>query len=595
MATMEDIGSQMRLHHDPLAGPDREGFLRWHTLPHELKIRIMRTFVPSSVSCTKYDASRTGPLQRPDGEPWASRRALATACLASSQLKGICTPLLFEVVALRSHREVMCFLRSLMGNHELRARVRQLACVRLARADETNRRTSEAGPRPEGLVVEDPSSWFITSSDRALVEMFQLELRANGTTNGFVDSTQKALAVILAMLPRIEVLFLTHEPNGTGFLDRSSSTTQHPVTRLLSPSLQSLSTLEEIIVEFPWDGWKMWFLILNCPRLRRVVLKGHVAFDASLGLTEWKNNHLDTAEAETQRPPILHEVQLLSRATVGKIQELYLFKSRQVTWVLLPMIFPHLERLVTVFGENKWRDAYWSATWDRGQPVRLPVALGQVITLYKDSLRSLTVTDFLSDNEWTSFFFHVAPIPPLLSPGLPQVPLVDLTTDCVWLFGRDDSAISHQISSLLPSSLVSLHLIDYWARSVSEEGARIFYPPQTGVDQGPGGPGGRLKTIDYYPAFPSGLSPLEFLGEVFATLHDSCADQHTQLKQITLSSPLFDDTGRWSRTAGRPIDRAEVQAWQARVANDFAKIGVRFSFTTMMELEKSIESSWACI
>lgn len=79
---------------------------------------------------------------------------------------------------------------------------------------------------------------------------------------------------------------------------------------------------------------------------------------------------------------------------------------------------------------------------------------------------------------------------------------------------------------------------------------------------------------------------------------------------------MFDEKGRWSRTTARPapqldwfrsysdvygmrrkplvVDRAEVQAWQAKVGDDFAKIGVRFSFTSMRELRKSMKSSWAC-
>lgn len=504
MATMEYIGSQPPLHRPPLAKPNGEGPLPWPTLPDELKVKIMRTFVPSSISCTNYDSSRFGPLQRPDNKPWASRQTLAAFCLASNQLNAICSPLLLEVVALRNHREVMCFLRSLMRNHNLRARVRRLGYVCLARIDNKNRRIPEAAPTSKGPMVGDPSSWPITGPDRAMINMFHLG--AKDMINS-LDATQKALAVILAMLPRVEALFLTHGANGFGSLWPSFDMEQDPVARLLNPPLQSLATLEDIIVDSHSNTWTLWFLILNCRHLRRVVLKGPVKFDAKVSLREWRINQLDSAEIESQRPPMMQQVQLLSRAAVGNIQELSLYKSRTVKWDIIPKIFPDLKRLSTVFADTGWRDAFWSDDWTSRQPVRLPDALGQVIALYKSSLRSLTVTDALSDNEWTSgegrrwdssstAFFYVAPIPPLLSPGLAQVPLVELTTDCAWLFGRDDTTISYQISSLLPSSLVSLHLIDYWAVSVYEEGGRLLIPPGAVVDQVPDEPRTRFKKID---------------------------------------------------------------------------------------------------
>jgi hypothetical protein len=61
----------------------------------------------------------------------------------------------------------------------------------------------------------------------------------------------------------------------------------------------------------------------------------------------------------------------------------------------------------------------------------------------------------------------------LTAPGLPQVPFVELTTDCVWVFGREDPWVAFQISSLLPYSLTSFHLIGYWAVAVMEGGVRL--------------------------------------------------------------------------------------------------------------------------
>ncbi|KAH8784888.1 hypothetical protein F5883DRAFT_533725 [Diaporthe sp. PMI_573] len=283
------------------------------------------------------------------------------------------------------------------------------------------------------------------------------------------------------------------------------------------------------------------------------------------------------------RPPELH---LLPRAVGDKVQEICLYRSHRVRWDVLPKIFPNLERLVTVFERDAWREEFWSIYPPLVPSEKLPEELGQVIALYKSSLRSLTVTGSLSVNDWRTgkdyrnsgspgFLSLTAPITPLLSPGLPQVPLIELTADCVWLFGRVDPSVAYQISSLLPSSLVSLHLIDYWAVSIREEGIKL--------DD---------EQLSYYPVFPSDLTPLD---DVFAILHDSCAAQHTRLKHITLSSPMFDEDKdeRWPTLATPPVDRADVQAWQARVGDTFARIGVIFSFTTMRQLETSIKCSWA--
>lgn len=183
--------------------------------------------------------------------------------------------------------------------------------------------------------------------------------------------------------------------------------------------------------------------------------------------------------------------------------------------------------------------------------------------------------DGYCDNLLLGYRWLIVDMPPFLSPGLPQVPLTELTTDCVWLFGRVDPSVAYQIPSLIPSSLVSLHLINYWAMPVDEE---VF-------EEG--------EWLRYYPAFPSGLTPLGFLDKVFSILHDSCAIEHARLEHITLSSPLFDEDSRWSTPDTRLADMADVQAWQATVSDKFSRIGIRFSFPTMMKLETSIRSSWA--
>jgi len=603
----------------PLAGPENDGTLLWHILPNELKIKIMRQLVPC-VPITDYDYQPGQATRRPDNEPWVSRQALAAACLTSRQLETICKPLLYDFVTLKDCRELLCLLRSLGRNPRLQARVSRFAWVYTIGDIDINQPIVDMGPMLEGLVAECCAVWPKTARDSIVAELFQLR-----QTDPTSFSLWKILGVVVGMLPRVQTLFLTHgglQVDSRGF----NYTAEHDaIVQLLTPALlpasaikaavtrqdfdrsamagsaarisrlnpQSLRMLEEIIIDLcdtavgfimteMKTAWTLWFLILNCPRLRRVVLKGDVSF----------NELLDIRYTSHPTPAALlfgpsRNLQQLPQPVGVTVQELVMHRLGVAKWDFLPSIFPNLERLVTVFQDGEWR------CHPKRPPPEIPASLlppdlGRSITKYQGTLRSLTATGFLSNNGKTTsegyscnadigHIWAITGLPPLLSPGLPQVPLTELTTDCVWLFGREDPSTAYEVPSLLPSSLVSLHLIDYWAVPVDEEV----------VERG--------ERLGYYPMFPSSLTPIHFLEKVFTILHSSCAAEHARLKHITLSSPIFDETGRWSTPDTQPLDRADVQLWKENASNTFSQIGVRFSFTTMRELERGIRSSWACM
>lgn len=555
--------------------PDGKEPLPWLVLPNELKIRVMRQLVSPSVSFTDYDSRPGGLTRRADNEPWASRQALAVACLASRQLETICRPLLYEEVALKDYRELVFLLRSLARNPRLHTWVRRFVWVDITRGVGALGSITKAGLDVQGLVAEITAVRRTTGDEINLAEIFQLR-----TTDSLTWFLRNALSVVLAMLPRIQALFVIHAGFPFDFLRLYNADTvrPHSVTRLLSPDLRSLGMLEEITVDSSKTTWTLWYLILNCPRLRRVQLKGPIGFTTTLDPRVVQANSQNSATMEV----LMHSLPKVPRPVGDKVEELVVYRSSGPRWAVLPKIFPNLERLVTVFDSNGWQR--YSSSELPPLPALEPVSneLGQTITMYKGSLRSLTVTGFLSDHRRAGYkddaekghLSLMAPIPPLLSPGPAQVPLVDLTIDCVGLFGCVGPPLASQIQSLLPSSLVSFHLIDYWAVRLDEE---------VTVDGKPRG---------YYPVSPSGLTPLDFLDNVFTILHDSAATQYTRLKHITLSSPMFDEDGRWSTSATRTVVRNDVQAWQTRTCETFARIGIRFSFTTMRDLETSIKSSW---
>lgn len=573
-------------------------------------------------SITDYDYQPGQAVRRPDNEPWVSRQALAAACLASRQLEIICKPLLYEFIALKNCKELLCLLRSLASNPRLRSRVRRFAWVHLVHNVGINQPIANMSAMLEGLVTECCSVWPKTTRDNIVVELFQLR-----QTDPASFSLWKILGVVISMLPRVHTLFLTH-----GGLQLDSGGVNHnaehnAVAQLLTPALlpasamwrtvarpdidrsdplgsaarihqlnpRSLRMLEEIIVD-SWDtevgeiatsiktAWTLWYLILNCPRLRRVEVKGDVAFAAMLDPRVWASN-LPPPAVQFYAPPNLL---LLPQSVGAQVRELVMHRLEAIDWGFLLAIFPSLERLVTVF-----QDGYWRSQHHRPLPPTsdvpfaiIPPDMRRSIALHEITLRSLTVTGFLSDNGATTDKGYtsnaglgpqwvVKDMTPLFSPRLAQLRLTELTTDCVWLFGREDPSKAYEAGSLLPSSLISLHLIDYWAVPVDEE-----------VVEG----GERLG---YYPVFPSGLSPICFLKKVFATLYSSCAAENFRLKYITLSSPIFDEAGRWSTPDTEPIDRDDVWMWKENVSNTFSQIGTRLSFTTMRELERNTRSSWA--
>lgn len=600
--------------------------LPWHVLPNELKTKVMQQLVPFSVSITDYDSRPGQAVRRPDNEPWASREALAMACLASRQLETICKPLLYETIAVKDCRELLCLLRTLSRDPRLRNQVRRFAWVHLIRGIDVNQPMVNMGPRLEELLAECCHVWPKTRRDRTLAELFQLR-----TTDPTAFSLWKVLGVVVATLPRVRTLFLTHGGPQLDHRGFNNHAELDAMALLLTPALlppsalwwsvtrrdidredpsgsaarihqqnpRALRLIEEIILD-TCDGagdqvtagintpWTLWFFILNCPRLRRVEIKGAIIFHRILNPRVWAVNNPDPGAEQFYAPPNLL---LLPQPVAPKVREIVMHRLQAAQWGVLQRLFPNVERLVAVFQDGEWRYRYrhWNSSPLPETPILLLIPdLGRAIHLFQGTLRSLTVTGFLSNNgettregyesnarkgqEWA-----VADISPLLSPGLPHVPLTELTTDCVWLFGREDPSVAYQVPSLLPSSLASLHLIDYWAVPVDEE-----------VVEG----GERLS---YYPVFPSGLAPLAFLDEVFAILRNSCAAEHARLESITLSSPLFDEGGRWSTPDTQPIDRSDVQTWSENVRIAFSKIGVRFSFTTMKHLETNMRSSWARI
>jgi len=96
-------------------------------------------------------------------------------------------------------------------------------------------------------------------------------------------------------------------------------------------------------------------------------------------------------------------------------------------------------------------------------------------------------------------------VPPLLLTLNQMTTLKHLTTESIWLFGRQDPSVALQLSQLLPPSLVNFHLIDYW---------------------------GTCDIETFYPELPNTWTSLEFYDEVFSTLYECLIPN---LREITVT------------------------------------------------------------
>jgi hypothetical protein len=168
---------------------------------------------------------------------------------------------------------------------------------------------------------------------------------------------------------------------------------------------------------------------------------------------------------------------------------------------------------------------------------------------------------------------------PCLS-GLPELAkLKHLTTESVWLFGRNNIFDNPQLPYLLPTSLETLTLVDYWGS-------------QAGVEH-------------YYPECFGDMSTLEFYDGAFTAVHQVHKSRFPHLKYITLALPVYyypqinaivdAGTGEARKDEKCVGSDADIVAFLLKFQTLFASIGVQFSLITPERITKEVRSSWARI
>jgi hypothetical protein len=154
--------------------------------------------------------------------------------------------------------------------------------------------------------------------------------------------------------------------------------------------------------------------------------------------------------------------------------------------------------------------------------------------------------------------------------------LKHLTTESIWLFGRDAPLFAPQLPDALPRSLVHFDLIDYWGTSQSES----FGPPL------------------------QGRSLLGFYDHIFETLHEHRSERLPNLREISLALHCL--RSLQSRRKDRDSDTtstvdvgdgeglpADVLAFWQKFRVLFAGIGVRFTVVAPEIIDTQLRLPWA--
>lgn len=357
----------------------------------------------------------------------------------------------------------------------------------------------------------------------------------------------KLLGCVLAMCPRIKVLFML---NGA-IIDRSSGIHPCPELDAVLPFLRRwefgsqgqiidrvrpygqpfLHDLEILTIEGHSNiaasnntSAILDLLFMNSPLLRRVELKHPPIFRE---IIEWLRHPMET---KTLLTDCVHEVSLLSA------------DQPQDDMAAIVALFPNLVSLDAEFRDGS----------SRAGDLHSPPEASEALLKVSGTLETLSLTTspktFPAKGHWVMFESY----PSSLATLNQMTKLKDLTTESIWIFGTEDPAVGLQLPHLLPSSMVRLHLIDYW---------------------------GNYDAAKFYPEFPNSWTPLEFYVQVFVAVCNECSALLPELREVTFTSTYFDSHPQTTLSNGCQAQQDETQITEdsmqiVRVL--FEQVGIRF-------------------
>ncbi|KAI1366864.1 hypothetical protein F5Y08DRAFT_350756 [Xylaria arbuscula] len=479
----------------------------------ELWLEILHHLVLSS-------APTTMPIQSHKVELRAhvleNRRTLWAACQVSRQVGACAREYLYQSILINNCQELLYIFRTLRTVPELRSLVRSFSWTGvLPQSDGDETECIELMPYLLDVFASLP---FPISDKDILLHHY---LNADNISS---FRFWRLLAAILAILPKITTLFLslgwlmpgpelqqslidtelggggtsaqreqlfrlqqkTHEVFAiAALLERYSSWEDYPLTSLGYPLLPELQVLildhtsdrsprfEAVNIDYIVDD-------LNelCPRLRYIQTKSSIS-------------------PSPLREPILR----------GTNMRHLLLRRQRSTISTLPQIqaiYPNLTSLCIIGTMLESAGAADNA-------IQALASLQRLQRLSLSTPHNLT-------------WYNQDPYLPLSKVLRQMISLQHLRIDMIWLADRSDPSLLFRIASVLPTSIQSLHLLDYWAVSMTS------------------------FQWERHPVFPENMSALEFMRLVLENLLQNCrVEGLTNLREVKLSSREYaKDRSHWT-------------------------------------------------
>lgn len=552
-------------------------------LPPELFSKVLDNLSPTD-SFTLIRPDATKPVVNHD--LFASRRGLASLSRTCRGFHNEASDALFRVVAVESHRDLLLLFRTLATVPAIRPRVRCFAWLGdfsyidpECQAYEKHLGSSSYAKLDQDLrrqtldcwaSLQAQSSWPNNDHDALIARL--MHLRGPETLLPW-----NLLGAVLGMIPQVKQLFMTMgcvlQPSLVPETGRRTSHLATPeadcLRRLLDTRAYTIRDGEAFAQSKPPSGLPgSWFaggsdsflqeletivmepyglklhafarspfmrsLLLTAPKVKRIELKMWLSWQAIGGTS--------TSDC--------------SRAVADNVRDVVTFSdgAPQKDMPLLGQTFPKLSTFQVEyekgFTEAKTTPSGLGDWWETRK------ALAGV----KDTLRTLHLTT-KPGNSWNEDPTY----PSLLYPGIEQMSVLqDFKVEASWIFGRENPTIAYRVASMLPSSLATFHLIDFWGIADPER---------------------------FYPDFPNGETPLEFLDKTMSTLCEGCPTHLVNLKDIVISSKLFSPLR--AEGPGSTITAEEAEAFVEKHRRSFGKYGRRFAVVAPPKFTHVPESSWA--
>ncbi|KAI1733659.1 hypothetical protein F4680DRAFT_393402 [Xylaria scruposa] len=508
----------------------------------ELWLEILRHFAPSGAPTTMAIQSSKVEL-RPHVLEY--RRTLWAACLVSRQVGACARIRLYQAILINNCKELLYVFRTLRTVPDLRAVVRSFSWTgTFPQSDEDETECVSLMPSLMAVFTSLPPP--VTEQD-ALLHQF---LDADNLT---AFRAWRLLSVVLAIVPKLTTLFLA-----LGRLMPGPIYQQHLIDTELggggtAEERESLFRLRQRAYEFLAIGALVTDPILTSigypllPELQVLILD-HISNVPPLFQSFNSSFVIDDLEELCPQLRYIQTKDCISPSDFGEpvrstSMRNLLVRQQLYTLSSLPHIqaaYPNLTSLrivVAKYVEDDTRIYSFEALAKLQYLQYLSMTTPHDLT-WTNSDPNLTMSHFLRRME----------------------SLQHLRIDFIWLAARNNPSRLFHIASLLPPSIQSLHLLDYWAISMTS------------------------TRRDKYPVFPDNKSAAEFMHLVLENLLQSYSSMGlTSLREVKLSSREYaKDRSRLTGARGS----LNSLIWR------FSRARIRLTVTGLEEARDEEEGWW---